>query len=149
MRDRERTLEGFVKRLFHNQRASCRRRGMKEQDYTLDELFLFMMDNDYKNMHKIWVDSNYDMDLAPSIDRLYNNETYSLDNIQLITWKENNAKGNKELRSKISIDIDGKIIVANSVKEATDILQVTQATITNCLKKNGFLKKRNAALIRL
>jgi hypothetical protein len=39
-----------------------------------------------------WAAEGYPKDLAPSIDRLDDFKGYSLDNIQLVRWKDNNEK---------------------------------------------------------
>ena len=49
--------------------------------------------NDYK-------ESNYKKDLCPSIDRIDDYKSYTFDNMQLITWEENNDKGRISLKNK-------------------------------------------------
>lgn len=149
-RSRERTELGFIKRLYSNQKKSSTARNMELPSYTLDDLIQYMYSNGYKKYYDIWVSSNYNPDMAPSIDRKNSQISYTIDNLQLITWRENNTKGNKERRKPIKIIYKDEEIIKDSIKDTADFLNVTIATIHNCMNKsNGFLKKRNVHLVRI
>lgn len=46
-----------------------------------------------------WIDSGYDKELIPSIDRKDPNFGYSLTNIRLVTWAENNDKAYQDRKT--------------------------------------------------
>ena len=56
---------------------------------------------DYIELHRNWVKSDYDSDLKPSIDRINHKKRYSLNNIQVMTWRENFEKGIAESDSSV------------------------------------------------
>ena len=150
-RERERSKEGFIKRLYHNQISGCRRRNHNRPEYTVEELQDFMYSNGYIDLHTSWTDSGYDMDIAPSIDRIDNTKTYALDNITLMTWGENNAKGNLEHRQKIKVVYDnGHKIVFDSVMEAVKKIGITQTTMHKCINtNNGYVNKIKAVITKV
>lgn len=88
-------LVGMVKAQKHNSKE----RGLPPIAYTSKELCDWLLDNDdYIKMFNRWEDSGYASGLTPSIDRLDDYKGYSFDNIQLLTWDENRAKGHKDRR---------------------------------------------------
>lgn len=114
-------------------------------NYTKQELkeWIFKQDNFeelYNNRTKSW----YKTDLIPSVDRLDDYKWYSFDNIQLITWKENNAKwhadkknwiNNKQNKSVIWIHkITWKIIDFYSSMEAERQTWIYHWSILKCCK---------------
>ena len=79
-----------------------------------------------------WIESNYDKMTKPSVDRLDDYKGYSLDNIQLMTWEENKAKGsrdrkngvnNKKSKAVLQYDLQG-----NLIKEYYSIMQAERET---------------------
>lgn len=66
-------------------------------DYTKEELSDWIYSqNHFNNLYNTWKQSWYKKDLIPSVDRLDDYKWYSLNNIQLVTWKENNEKHYKD-----------------------------------------------------
>lgn len=88
-RQRTRTRRGLVKKIYHNQRMTSKKMGRPMPAYSEDQLFDWMVDHGYETLWRAWTDSGHDKWLSPSIDRKDNNKNYTLDNIQLITWREN------------------------------------------------------------
>ena len=80
--------------------------------YSLNQLTEWVVkQKKYHIMWKKWKESGYKNNLSPSIDRIDNQKGYSLDNIQLMTWKENNTKGRLEYSKKIiQKDKNGNIL---------------------------------------
>ena len=124
-----RTKEGRIKNLYYSQSRRCKDKGWEQPEYTSEELINWVMhQKEYHELHDKWVKSNYSKEFSPSIDRIDDYKTYSLSNIQLMSWKENNAKGNHSqkngLNNKSSIavdqlDLDGNFIKRHfSMKEA-------------------------------
>jgi hypothetical protein len=104
---RQKTLEGLVKKIYHNQRMTSGKMGRALPNYTEKELYCWMMSHNYFPMWQTWVNSNYDKWLSPSIDRINNQLSYTLDNIQLTTWKEN-------LKNQKKMNISGEYIHSKS-----------------------------------
>jgi hypothetical protein len=48
--------------------------------------------NNFYELYNNWIDSGYKKSDKPSVDRIDDYKGYSFDNIQLMTWKENNKK---------------------------------------------------------
>jgi len=86
---RQKTLTGLVKKIYHNQRMTSRRAGRALPDYTEAELLEWMLSQGYEAMWERWVASGYDKWLSPSIDRKDNTQSYTLDNIRFINWRTN------------------------------------------------------------
>lgn len=86
---RQKTLKGLVKKIFHNQKMTTGKMGREAPSYTEVELLNWMLENGYEALWKVWAESGYDKWLSPSIDRIDNTKSYSLTNIQLVTWRKN------------------------------------------------------------
>ena len=136
-----RTIKGLVKKIYAHQIRNTKHRGHELPKYTEEELYnWFITENSKSCIYENWVNSNYDKELIPSIDRLINTETYSIDNIQLVTWKRNKELAdegirngsiqnptllNNGLRRVVQIDLFGNIINEFiSFSEATRINSV-------------------------
>lgn len=92
-----RTKKWLTTVIYDNQRGAARRRGYEFPNYSRQELREWMFTHkDFDRLYDNRVDSWYDSDLSPSIDRLNDYKPYSLDNIQLITRWENNKKHHED-----------------------------------------------------
>ena len=65
---------------------------MPDYDVLWLTAWLISRDN-FKDMHTKWIESNMKSDLKPSVDRINPLKPYTKDNIQLVTWGENQKKG--------------------------------------------------------
>ena len=92
-----RTKEWLIKRMRKDQVSRCRKVWMDPVEYSKEEFRDRVLSQPHYNaLYKDWVKSWYNIDSRPSIDRLDDYKTYSLDNIQLITRKENNEKWRRD-----------------------------------------------------
>jgi hypothetical protein len=82
--------KGLVAKIYSTQRACSRHRGHQLPNYTLDELreWCYSQDN-FNQLFEDWENDNYSRFSVPSCDRIDNDKGYSLDNIQLVAWREN------------------------------------------------------------
>lgn len=64
-----------------------------------EELKQFVIKNNIQDMLDYWIKNDCNKDFTPSINRLDDYKWYSLDNIELITWKENNNKWRKSIKT--------------------------------------------------
>ncbi len=79
--------------IYHNQLRLCKERGYPPPTYTVKELQTWCLaQTKYHELHAQWVDSGFQRMLSPSIDRLNDYKSYSLDNIQLMASGDNLKK---------------------------------------------------------
>ena len=101
---RNRTKEGHIKKIYHNQKRASIKRGHNMPTYSLDELYDWLMSQ--KKFHILfdnWKRLDYQKWYAPSVDRKNDDIGYTMSNIQLLTWKENSVKANLDsMTSKLS-----------------------------------------------
>ena len=84
----------IASKMYNRQKQSSIRRGHPLPDYDRKWLTEWLMSRDnFKDMHTKWIESNMESSLRPSVDRINPLKPYTKDNIQLVTWGENNKKG--------------------------------------------------------
>jgi len=80
----------YLGRMYRNQKTNALKRGHNPPSYTYEEFKLWVLGQ--KNYAGIWRNyerSGYKRNLAPSIDRLDDYQSYAFGNIRLITCEEN------------------------------------------------------------
>jgi len=113
----KRTKVGKISCLYNDQKHNSKRRGKEPPTYTRLELQGWCFNQElFHALHLKWVESDYDIKFAPSVDRKDDRKSYTLDNIRLTTWKENDEKGHADMRS-------GKILHGHKPQRA--VLQYT------------------------
>ena len=142
----------LVGALVSEQKSSSKKRGHPLPAYTADELY-DRLENDFvfNLLYTNWINSGRIKDMRPSIDRLDDFKPYTFDNIQIVTFKENNNKSH--LMSKegatvnsnvVKIDVylvDGTLIdTTHSLMEASRKYNVAPGGIT-LLANRKVLKK--------
>jgi len=78
--------------IYAGQQVTSRARGHAAPNYSREELTAWAFSQGLLHLHTAWSAAGYPKDLAPSVDRLDDLKGYSLDNIQLVCWKDNNEK---------------------------------------------------------
>ena len=122
-RAKRKTKTGLSKLMYQNQKRNCRHRNHPLPLYTYDEFREWLFSQElFHDLHFKWTDSNYSKMKTPSVDRIDNSKTYSIDNIQLMTWEENDRRakddikkgilthGNKPQRPVRQLDVNGNFI---------------------------------------
>ena len=105
------TKNGWITQSYNSMIQRIKRKSMQKIKMTKSEFKSFIESNNTFNiLYENWKKSNYNKDLKPSVDRLEDYATYSINNIQIITWKENNEKGNIDRRHGINNKVSKKII---------------------------------------
>jgi hypothetical protein len=86
--------------LYGVQKRSCRERADELPKYTLSELreWLFSQKT-FPQMVRRWIQSKFSRSVKPTLDRINPFETYSFDNIQLMTVGENCNKGRYDMKT--------------------------------------------------
>ena len=91
------TKRGVVFVIYSQQKPSSLRRNHPLPKYSFNELYEWCICQDiFHELYTKWVKGGYCKYLKPSIDRLDDYKGYSFDNIQLMTWGENDKKGHKD-----------------------------------------------------
>jgi len=129
---------------------------MEAPKYTKDELSEWMYKNNLENIYNEWVNSNFNKDLKPSIDRLNDYVGYEFGNIRLVTWGENNLKykedvkngiNTKQTKAVLQFSKDGTLIKEHySIRSASRELNIMHGGIMRCCKNKqsiayGFIWK--------
>jgi hypothetical protein len=84
------------------------------------------------NLHTLWVRDKAWKMVYPTVDRIIKFKSYTLDNCQWLEMKENDAKDKRI--SVIQLDRNfNKIMIWNSVREASRILGIPHSNISNVL----------------
>jgi len=93
-----RTYKGLSVRIYGGIKKRSRRNGWSVP-FTKQEFDTWLFAQpEYLVLHTQWVDYCYYKWLVPSVNRIDSTKGYTLDNIQLMTWKENSDKGRTENR---------------------------------------------------
>ncbi len=99
-KDRHHSVDGLIQVIYSHQRASSRKRGYPEPNYSLVELRVWMKSQPmFDLLYNNWTDSKYDKSLSPSCDRLDDYKPYTLDNIQITTWLDNHKKSTEDTKN--------------------------------------------------
>lgn len=130
------TPKGVLNTIYRNQLLKQKRKNINV-NYTYEEFKeKYLHNGTYLKLYDNWVKNNYASELKPSFDRIDRTKDYSFDNLQIITWKENNEKGRKEHSKKVNMyDLNGNYIKTyNSIIEASEENNLNHANITSCCK---------------
>ena len=84
------TEKGVIRVIYKTQVFNSKRRGHELPEYTKEQLSIWLYNNGFKELYDIWKNSNFNKKLKPSCDRQDDYKNYSLDNIKLTTWDNNN-----------------------------------------------------------
>ena len=85
--------DGIISKIYSAQKTLSIKRGHKPPSYTKFELSEWIKGhNDFNKIYNNYVDSGFDSNLKPSVDRLDDYKAYSFDNIRLVTWLDNKKK---------------------------------------------------------
>lgn len=141
-----RSLSGKIGRMHQNQVRSSKIRKHPMPNYAKQELIDWCLAQPlYHELHKTWKRSGYETNLAPSCDRIDDYKPYTLDNIKLVTWGDNNRKShadrkqginNKASKEVVQYSIRRKTKVAAyfSAREAERTTGINNANIIQCCR---------------
>lgn len=133
------TKKGVLTNIYNKMKERSINRGMELPDFTLSEFHsIYLEDIKFNRLFTEWELSGYDTLKKPSIDRINNKSSYTLKNINFMTWRDNRFKQSMERRIRGKYNIlmkkDGVIInVFKSVKEAVKKTGLNQSGISSCL----------------
>lgn len=115
-----RTKQGVAKTLYTYQKSKSKMRGYALPSYSEAELFAWLMNQPkFHTLYDTWVASGYLTNLKPSVDRIDDYYSYTIPNIQVMTWGENSTKAyqdqmngnnNKKSEAVDMLTLDGLFI---------------------------------------
>ena len=83
----------LCKKIYNSQIGNSTKRNHQLPSYTLQELINWVLGQpQFASLFDAWQVSGYNVNLAPTVDRLDDAAPYSLTNIQLLTWEANRLK---------------------------------------------------------
>ena len=148
-REYRKSVTGLVKYIYSHQKRNCSTRGHENPTYNEKELkeWIIAQDN-FEAIYNNWVNTDMDKSNTPSVDRLDNSLTYSLDNIQLTTWKENAENAYRDVRENTlnnptllngghraiaQVNFDGELVnIFISLAEAARQIGIKHQAISSC-----------------
>ena len=140
----KRTIPWLASWIYSTQLRNCRTRKCDKPTYSNEELKEWLREQDsLELLYNNWVESWFNPRLTPSIDRIDDYKWYSFDNIQLMTWDENNKKAHKDMRewrnNKQSKTIiwkniyTGEKIEYYSITQAARKIWINRSSISRCV----------------
>jgi hypothetical protein len=140
-----RTKQGLIAELFHTQKQKSKKRNMCLPDYNIKSLTDWVLSqNKFHILYENWKENDYSPDLRPSIDRICDYKPYTFNNIQIMTWKQNQEKAVKDavsgktrktLKPIVQLSLNNKPIKEYySISQASRELSINLSSIVNCLK---------------
>lgn len=86
-------IEQYITQAYSSIRSKSKRRGDKYPSFSKIELTKWLYENGLLEKWINYIESNFDKNKKPSIDRISDYGIYEFSNMQLITWRENMIKG--------------------------------------------------------
>lgn len=132
---------GLLRRMYARQVSSSKERGHEPPDYSFDELEKWAYENGFYRAFALWEKNNFIKDLTPSIDRLFDNRPYTINNLyRVCSWQDNKLRGEK-MRQLLAtngkavrqIDKDSGVIVR-------EYKSINWASKLNCIPATNICK---------
>ncbi len=148
----------YAKRKFSEIKSRVKTKGFEPEKISINEFLNWIMNgNNYESIYINYINSKKSRSLAPSIDRLDDYKTYSLDNIRLTIWKENKDKYNsdrligkntKQSKPITSIDEKGEKTYYHSTHFASQKTGISRSSICRSARTNSISILNNKKLSR-
>ena len=122
----QRSFKQLPARMYRNQVEHSKYRGHPAPSYTLEEFRDWVIQQPkYTELYQAYINSEYDKNLVPSVDRIDPLKPYTFDNIQLVSFKENMERHGLDTKKAFGIPVmvaaavTGKIVATFiSISEA-------------------------------
>ena len=110
MRMHTKTKTGLSYGIYARQLRSSKKRNHAEPTYSIEEFREWLYSQElFHRLYDNWKRLDYQKEYTPSIDRKTPSLSYTMSNIKLMTWNENNKKG--YIDRKNGLDGKSKAIV--------------------------------------
>jgi len=136
-----RSKSGLIVTIYNNQKNSTKKRKHQPPTYSRQELEQWCFSQKlFHRLYDNWKRLDFQTGYIPSVDRKKDNISYTIANIQLMTWKENNKKtGNKAAakanRKKVRNSTNGEIF--SSITKAASSANIETTHIASAIKRRG------------
>lgn len=130
------TPKGVLNTIYRNQKNKEKRKGIKVE-YTYKEFKeKYLKDSIFIKLYNNWISNNCESRYKPSFDRIDHLKNYSFDNLQIITWEENNKKGRQEVMKAVNkYDLNNNFLKSyKSIVEASEDIGIYKSNISSCCK---------------
>lgn len=126
------TVLGLITRMYSNQKLHSKYRNHPMPEYSKKEFKEWVINNiSFNVLYKNWVESDYDVELVPSVDRLDDNIHYKFNNIQIVTWKDNRNKGFETKPLNLKSIKSYLVFVAKSGKQDELLKDICKSILNN------------------
>lgn len=96
----KRSKNGIISKIYNHQRESSKKRGHRPPEYSKESLSDWLYSQElFHKLFEEWKQSGYKTRLKPSVDRKNDDIHYCMNNIQLMTWGENDEKAKRDHKS--------------------------------------------------
>lgn len=154
-----RTKIGVIRTIYYSQKNSSRKKNFCKIGYTYDQFYNWCFSQQlFHEQYEKWIKSNYNRWEKISVDRIDDYKGYTFDNIQLMSWKQNNdkavlyritGKNNKKNKSVLQYDLNGTFINEYfSMAEASRITGVDSKLINRCVLNKNISQAKGFVWIR-
>ncbi len=144
----ERTKIGLISKMYYSQKHNSKTRNYPMPEYSKHELIEWLLSQSlFHELYKKWELSGFESKLTPSCDRNDDYKGYSLKRLSIMTWGENETKGNKDRINGINNKqnkavvgihkITGKIKRFHSIKEVKRKMNISHSIISLCCNSKG------------
>lgn len=149
-------LKYWITKVYGRMKRDNKGKFNLELPFSKEEFSIWINQTNILQLLEQYKISNFDKNKCPSIDRIDDYKSYTFDNIQLLTWEENNTKGrmsskNKEQCSQMAkyvwskkvaqMDKDYNIIAFfKSTHEVNRILGFDSSLIARACRENKISK---------
>ncbi len=146
---------GKMSSMYYQQFSSSKNRKMRPPNYSLKKFSEWLEENGFRTLYDSWVAGGLKKGEAPSADRVNPTLPYTIDNLELITWAENERRGTEYRKvdprfcKEIAQYKDEECISKyHSIAHASRISKVGRTNIVNNLtgkskSAGGFIWKYN------
>jgi len=149
MRKSQTTKKQVIFTIYSSQISSSVTRGHSPPPYDKYWLYYWCMENTlFHTLYDNWVLSGFKTDLKPSVDRIIEKEPYTKDNLQLMSFSDNRAKGHsavvggdliRRIRPINQYTASGEFIRSfPSLAAASRLLSIGRHSISSVLKKSKY-----------
>jgi len=137
------TKNGLITTIYGSQIRSSKKRNHPIPTYSKQELKEWLFNQKlFHELYDKWKSSGYIKNLIPSCDRTDDYKGYSLERLQLTTWKENNKRGHDNIKNGIN-NLQSKPVVSvnkytgekteyHSIKHSSRETGIWDSSISKC-----------------